>query len=285
MRVVITGASSGLGRALAAEFARRFPGAELLLIARREARLRELAAALPGAQCDHVALDVTDAAALDAACRHFIDRRGVPDVVIANAGISAGTVTGADGDREVFRRIVEVNLLAMPDTFAPFIAPMRAARQGTLVGIASVAGVRGIPGSEAYSASKAAVITYLESLRVELHGSGVSVVTIAPGYVRSEMTQGNDFPMPFLLSAEVFAQRAVQAILRRDPYRTIPWQMGWVAAALRRLPRPLFDRAFANAPRKARRPASGAGGGDSLPATAGTATAGIGPGRDEGGER
>lgn len=253
MRVAITGASSGLGRALAAEFARRFPGAELMLLARREAQLAELVASLPGTTSDCYAVDVADGAALDAACRDYVARRGAPDVVIANAGVSGGTVTGAAGDRAVFRRIVEVNLLAMPDTFAPFIAPMRAAGQGTLVGIASVAGVRGIPGSEAYSASKAGVIAYLESLRVGLRGSGLSVVTIAPGYVRSEMTAVNDFPMPFLISAEAFARGAVQAILRRDRYRTIPWQMGLASTVLRHLPRPIYDRVFEKAPRKPRR--------------------------------
>lgn len=254
MRVVITGASSGIGRALAAEFARRFPGVDLMLVARREERLAALAASLPDARCDCYALDVTDGAALHAACRDYLARRGTPDVVVANAGISAGTVTGAKGDRAVFRRIMEVNLLAVPDTFAPFIAPMRAAGQGRLVGIASVAGIRGIPGSEAYSASKAALITYLESLRVGLRGSGVSVLTISPGYVRSEMTAANPYPMPFLISAEEFARRAVQAILRGDRYRTIPWQMGLVSAALRCMPRPLYDRLFEKAPRKPRRP-------------------------------
>lgn len=275
MRVAITGASSGLGRALAAEFARRFPGAELMLVARRESRLAELAASLSGSTCDCYALDVTEVGALEAACRDYVERRGAPDVVIANAGISAGTVTGVAGDRAVFRRIVEVNLLAMPDTFAPFIAPMRAAGQGTLVGIASVAGVRGIPGSEAYSASKAGVIAYLESLRVGLRGSGVSVVTLVPGYVKSEMTDVNDFRMPFLISADDFARRAVQAILRRDRYRTIPWQMGLAATALRALPRPLYDRVFENAPRKPRR-ASRHGAGD--------AGAGDGAGRSRGEE-
>lgn len=260
MRLVITGASSGLGSAFAAEFARRFPGAVMMLVARRADRLRQLAAGLPGVRCECVPLDVTDAPALDAACRSFVDRHGAPEIVIANAGISAGTVTGTEGDRAVFRRIVDVNLLSMVDTFAPFIAPMRAAGQGTLVGIGSVAGVRGLPGAEAYSASKAAAIAYLESLRIGLRGSGIAVVTIAPGYVRSEMTAVNTYPMPFLMPADAFARHAVEAILRRESYRTIPWQMAWAARLLRVLPDRLYDRLLANAPRKARNP--GLGGGD-----------------------
>jgi short-subunit dehydrogenase len=148
----------------------------------------------------------------------------------------------------------------MYDTFAPFIAPMRAAGKGTLVGIGSVAGVRGLPGAEAYSASKAAVMAYLESLRIGLRGSGIAVVTIAPGFVRSEMTAVNDYPMPFLMPADAFARRAVEAILRRDSFRTIPWQMGWVSRLLRTLPDRLYDRLLANSPRKARNP--GLGGSD-----------------------
>lgn len=258
MRVVITGASSGLGSAFAAEFARRFPGAVMMLVARRADRLRQLADSLPGVQCECLPLDVTDAGALRAACRGFLDRHGAPDIVIANAGISAGTVTEAAEDRAVFRRIIEVNLLAMFDTFAPFIASMRAAGKGTLVGIGSMAGIRGLPGADAYSASKAAAIAYLESLRVGLRGSGIAVVTIMPGYIRSEMTAGNSYPMPFLMPADAFARRAVEAILRRESSRVIPWQMGWVARLLKLLPNWLYDRLFANAPRKTRNPDLGA---------------------------
>lgn len=252
MRIVITGASSGLGAALAREFAARFPGAVLLLIARRADRLAALAAALPGVRCETAALDVTEGAALAAACHAFVAAHGVPDIVVANAGISAGTVTEAAEDRAVFRRIIDVNLLATFDTFAPFIAPMRAAGGGTLVGIGSVAGIRGLPGADAYSASKAAVMTYLESLRVGLAGSGIAVVTIAPGYVRTEMTAGNSYPMPFLMAADKFAAAAVRAILAQRRYVVIPWPMRLVSWALRLLPAALYDALFARAPRKAR---------------------------------
>jgi short-subunit dehydrogenase len=254
-RVVITGASSGLGRAFAVELARRFPGIRMMLVARRGDRLAELAGTLPAATCDCVALDVTDSCALRSACSDFVARHGAPDLVIANAGISAGTVTGLADDRTVFRRIMAVNLLAMVETFDPFIGPMRSAGGGILVGIGSVAGVRGLPGAEAYSASKAAVHSYLESLRVGLRGSGIAVVTVAPGYIRTQMTARNQYPMPFLMPADDFARRALDAILARRSLVTIPWQMGWVARLLRLLPNWLYDRAFANAPRKARDPA------------------------------
>ena len=257
IRVVITGASSGLGSALAKELDRRFPGSTFMLIARREDRLRKLAGDLAGARCECIPLDVTDASALSAACRGFVDRHGPPDMVIASAGVSAGTLTGIAEDRAVFRRILAVNLLAVFDTFAPFIPSMRAARQGALVGIGSVAGIRGLPGAEAYSASKSALMTYLESLRIGLRGSGIAVVCIVPGFIRTEMTAVNDYPMPFLMPADDFARRAVDAILRKQSRRTIPWQMAWVARALSLLPRSLYDRLFANAPRKARQPSLG----------------------------
>jgi short-subunit dehydrogenase len=138
---------------------------------------------------------------------------------------------------------------------------MKRAGAGILVGVSSVAGVRGLPGAEAYSASKAAATAYLESLRVGLRGSGVGVVTLAPGYVRTEMTAGNTYPMPFLMPADAFARLAVDTILRRQSYRTIPWQMAWVARLLRLMPNWLYDRAFVGAPRKARNLAPGEGDG------------------------
>jgi len=122
-----------------------------------------------------------------------------------------------------------------------------------LVGIASVAGIRGLPGAEAYSASKAAVISYCESLRLELKPYGVSVVTLAPGYIDTPMTSNNAYPMPFLMPPQKFAASAVRAIARGASYQVIPWQMGVLAMLLRALPNPLYDLAFSKAPHKARR--------------------------------
>ena len=140
----------------------------------------------------------------------------------------------------------------MVDTLGPFIAPMRAAGRGTLVGIASVAGIRGLPGAAAYSASKAAVVSYLESLRVELHGSGVRVVTLTPGYIRTPMTSVNPYRMPFLMDADRFAVRALDAIEAGARYKVIPWQMGIVARTLRMIPTGLYDRVCECAPQGSR---------------------------------
>jgi short-subunit dehydrogenase len=252
LRVVITGASSGIGEALAREYARR--GARIGLIARREARLRELAASLD-APCVVHGADVRDAAALREAARTFCKRFGGVDVVIANAGVSAGTLTDRSEDHPVFQEILDINVVGLFNTFQPFLQSMRAQGTGTLVGIASVAGFRGLPGASAYSASKAAAITYLESLRVELRGSGVRVVNINPGYIDTPMTRGNPYPMPFMLPPDEAARRMVRAIERGARSVVIPWQMGVVGAVLRALPGPVYDALFARAPRKRRREA------------------------------
>jgi len=272
-RVFITGASSGIGAALAGVYRAR--GAQLGLVARRA--IDPVTPGTPGiaippigphapdgsdqrdtAQILTWQADVTDPAALRAAALEFITKFGVPDVVIANAGISIGTLTEHADDRAPFARIFATNVQGMFDTFQPFIGPMRAAcaadpgLRPRLVGVASVAGVRGLPGSEAYSASKAAAISYCESLRVELRGTGIRVVTLMPGFIATPMTARNPYPMPFLMPAEDFARRAVAAIDAGVSQRVIPWQMAIVARLLRLMPNWLYDRAFANAGRKPR---------------------------------
>lgn len=249
LRVFITGASSGIGAALARHYAAR--GAVLGLVARRIDALNALLATLPGEHAVYP-LDVADVAALRAAAADFSTRFGVPDVVVANAGVSVGTLTEEADDLAAFERVMRTNVLGMVATFQPFVASMRARGSGRLVGIASVAGIRGLPGAGAYSASKAAVIAYLESLRVEMHGSGVKVVTIAPGYIDTPMTAVNRYPMPFMLPADEAARRFAKAIDAGTGYAVIPWQMGVVAKLMRILPNAIFDRAFARAGRKPR---------------------------------
>ena len=175
-------------------------------------------------------------------------------MVIANAGVSRGTSTDHPEDLPAFRSVLETNVIGIVNAFQPFIAAMRAARHGALVGVASIAGLRGIPGSGAYSASKAAAIGYLESLRVELRGSGVAVVTICPGYVATPMTAGNPYRMPFMLDADVAERNIERSIAARLRLYVLPWKIEIAARGLRLLPRPLFDRLFVNAPVKPRRP-------------------------------
>jgi short-subunit dehydrogenase len=249
MNVLITGASSGIGHALAHEFAAR--GATLGLIARRHSLLDELATSLPGKHFVYAA-DVNDAAAMRDAGARFDADCGGADIVIANAGISVGVLTEYFEDLAVFRDVLQTNVLAMAHTFHPFIAPMRARARGQLVGIASVAGIRGLPGSEAYCASKAAVISYCESLRVDLKKSGIQVTTICPGFVRTPLTAKNKYGMPFVMDPPQFAKLCANAILSRTSYRVVPWQMGVVTKILRLLPNWAFDKAFGNRPYKPR---------------------------------
>ncbi|HEU0189066.1 MAG TPA: SDR family oxidoreductase [Gallionella sp.] len=247
--LVISGASSGLGLALARHYLER--GATIAAFARRGELLQPLSTEFPGrAFCYE--LDVRDAPAVQKAANDFIATVGSPDVVIANAGVSVGTLTEYAEDIDAFQQVLDINVLGMAKTFQPFIAAMREAKRGSLVGIASVAGFRGLPGSSAYSASKAAVISYLESLRVELRDSGVKVVTICPGYIRTPMTASNPYAMPFMLDADEAAKRMVKAIERNTSFAVIPWQMGMVGRILKLLPRWLYDRLFAKAPHKPR---------------------------------
>ncbi len=254
LKVFITGASSGLGAALAAHYASR--GAALGLVARRADKLAAIAAALE-TPVSIYAVDVADRDALAAAAADFASRHGTPDIVIANAGISVGTQGGNLADLAVLERVLRTNVTGLAATLTPFVEPMRRRGSGTLAGVASVAGFRGLPGSGAYSASKAAVIAWLEALRVELHGSGVRVVTVCPGYIETSMTAVNRFPMPFLLSAEDAARRTARAIERGKTLAVLPWQMRLAFLFLRRTPNWLYDRLFARAPRKPRGPEIG----------------------------
>lgn len=250
--VFITGASSGIGQALALRYAQA--GWRLALVARRGAEIEAWAAAQgiePTRLAVHAA-DVRDVDAIVAAGRRCIAEQGLPDVVIANAGISIGIDTAEYQDLEVMRRTYETNNLGMAATFHPFIRPMRERRSGTLVGIASVAGIRGLPGHGAYCSSKAAVVSYCETLRGECRSAGVHVVTLLPGYVATPLTRRNRYGMPFLMTAEAFAERAVAAIGAGRSYVVIPWQMGIVARLMRVLPNRLFDRLLVGRARKHR---------------------------------
>ena len=251
-RIILTGATSGIGSALARRYA--IAGATLGLIARRRPELERLSAEL-GASCNIYPLDVRDAAALAAAARDFVHRHGTPDIVIANAGVSVGTLTDFAEDARAFQDVIDTNVIGMVNTFQPFLSNMRAAGHGALAGIASVAGYRGLPGAGAYSASKAAVIAYLESLRVELRASGIRVITICPGFIDTPMTEKNPYPMPFRMSAEAAATSIASLIARGKAYTVIPWQMAIVARLLRVVPNWLYDRLVGGVPHKPRRAA------------------------------
>jgi short-subunit dehydrogenase len=252
MNIFITGASGGLGEELAKAYAKS--GVTLGITARRQDELERVALGLRslGAQVAVYAVDVTDHAGLRAAAHDFVTRFGAPDTVIANAGISAGTFTEFEEDLAAFDKIMRVNVTGIFATFQPFIAAMKVKGGGTLAGIASVASIRGLPGSGGYCASKAAVVSYLEALRGEMRHNGIKVVTVCPGYIRTPLTQKNTYPMPFLMDADDAARRLKRAIDSGTSYAVVPWQMGVVAKLLRVLPNWLFDRVLANKPTKTR---------------------------------
>ena len=257
--VFITGASSGIGQALALRYHQA--GWRLALVARRlsemQAWCEQQGISAESARCYQA--DVSQVDSILAAAKACMTDMGVPNVVIANAGISIGMDTRIREDLDVLSQVMTTNVVGMAATFHPFIEAMKtraqtqgAASAGALVGIASVAGIRGMPGHAAYCASKAAAISYCESLRGELKLEGFRVVTLAPGYIKTPLTSKNRFPMPFLMSADDFAHHAYQAIEQGASFKVIPTPMAWVARLLRILPDALFDRAFKNQPRKHR---------------------------------
>ena len=250
--VFITGASSGIGQALALRYHRA--GYRLALAARRTSEVKTWADAkgIIAGSYEIYSADVAVTDSIVAAGRDCIARQGVPDVVIANAGISVGMDTAVRDDLDVMARTFATNNIGMAATFHPFVDAMAQRGSGTLVGIGSVAGIRGLPGHGAYCASKAAAISYCESLRGEMRPHGVRVVTISPGYIDTPLTRQNRYSMPFLMQADDFADRAFRAIAAGASYRVIPWQMGVVAKLLRLLPNALFDKLLAGRPRKRR---------------------------------
>lgn len=261
MKVFITGASSGIGEALAYEYAKRYQHQETVigLVARRSEHLQALQQTLEASysvKCAVYALDVRDSDSLTTAAQQFIQHYGAPNVVIGSAGVSSGTLTENAADTDAFQAVMDINVLGLVNTFQPFIHAMQtAANSGSteqLVGIASIAGIRGLPGAGAYSASKAAAIAYLESLRVEMLHHNIAVTTIAPGYIRTPMTDINTYKMPFLMDVDIAAHKFANAIERKRRFVVIPWQMGWVAKLMRLIPPVVWDYLAKNAPHKPR---------------------------------
>ena len=252
--VFITGASSGIGQALALRYYQA--GYRLALVARRVDVMAQWAqdAHLDASRYGIYCADVSSIDSIVNAGAQCLAQQGLPAVVIANAGISVGVDTAYRADLDAMAQLFATNNIGLAASFHPFIEPMRVRGSGVLVGIASVAGIRGLPGHGAYCASKAAVISYCESLRGELRGTGVRVLTLSPGYIDTPLTRKNKYPMPFLMSAAAFADKAFRAIGSNATYRVIPWQMGWVAKLLRLLPNRLFDSLLAGQPRKHRTP-------------------------------
>jgi len=232
---VITGASSGIGRALAVALAAQ--GARVGATARRAERLDELAREVRAANgtIETAPCDITDRAATLAAIRELAERLGPVDLMIANAGL--GQTAGADPmNVPVFEEMVKVNLLGVAYAFEAVMESMLARQSGHLVAISSLAAYKGLPGSAGYCATKAAVNTYCEGLRIELHGRGVAVTCVCPGFVRTEMTAGKTHPMPLVMEADAAAKRILLALRRKPKVYNFPWRMSLLMKLTRWLP-------------------------------------------------
>ena len=246
---VLTGACGGLGQALARELLSQ--GAVVALVGLHRPSLQALAALAP-MRCAVYTPDVADSTAMQAMAADWMSRRGTPDLVIANAGVAGGFDTAEADDLAVLRRMLEVNLLGAATTFQPFVKAMRAQRRGALVGVASIAGWRGMPGNGAYCASKGGLIRYLESLRAELRSESIVVSTVSPGYLRTALTAGNRFAMPGLMEPEAAAKAMLAGIARGRTHIVLPARIGWLARLLNLLPGALHDRLLLGQPRTPR---------------------------------
>jgi short-subunit dehydrogenase len=243
--VLITGASSGIGRALALELGKR--GARLGLTARRGEELLRLGEEIERAGGEALALpaDVRDPAAMNEAAERVRARWGRVDVLVANAGMSSTTAgtrlnAGEVGD------VISVNVLGVVNSVAAVLPGMLERGAGHLVAISSLASYRGMPKSGAYSASKAAVSTLFESLRVDLRRSGIDVTTIHPGFIRTPLTEGRKKKLPFLLEPEDAACRIIRAVERRARTYAFPWQLASLVRVIKHMPGAVYDRLASN---------------------------------------
>jgi short-subunit dehydrogenase len=241
---LITGGSTGMGRAIALRLAAQ--GTRVMICARRPEPLEETKAANPDRIITAIA-DCADVARAAGIVGEAKEKLGSLDLVIANAGFGINKRAKKLDPKDVIA-VLQLNLLGACATLTAAIPPMLAAKRGHLVGISSIAGSRGLPTSAAYSASKAALSIFLESIRVDLHGSGIKVSDIRPGFVDTPLTKKNKFPMPFLLSADEAGRRIVRAIECEKRIYTFPWPMAVGVRVLRMLPGWLYDLIATRAP-------------------------------------
>lgn len=237
---LVTGASSGLGRGLALWLARK--GVHVFASGRRLENLRALAdeAKAAGATIEPVEMDVARTDETLARIRQLDADRGGLDLVVANAGVGGETYARRMKWERV-QHIIDVNVTGAASTLCAVLPQMVERDRGHLVGIASLAAWRGLAGHAAYSASKSFLGTFMESLRVDLASTSVRVTCLYPGFVKSELTAKNKFPMPFLLETEDAVERMGRAILRGEAEFAFPWQLASAMRVMKSLPNPLFD--------------------------------------------
>jgi short-subunit dehydrogenase len=238
--VMITGASSGIGKGLALEIASR--GANVGLVARRESLLDELAGEIKARNVRAVSAsaDVRDPEAVRAVADHFRKELGPIDVLIANAGI--GTTDHAlQLKPENAADVISINVLGAVNSVAAVVSEMVARGQGRLVAISSLAAYRGLPKSAAYCASKAALSSYFESLRIDLLHTGVGVTIIHPGFIKTALTAGREAKMPYLMELDDAVRKIVLAIEKEKKTYAFPWQLATIVRAGMIMPTAMYD--------------------------------------------
>ena len=240
--VFLTGASSGIGEALALEMAKR--GATLGLLARREELLKDLAAKCEsaGGQARYFAVDVTDAATVGEAAESLRREFGTIDILIANAGIGGNNAETRNLNAEAVAQVVNINLLGAVNAVAAVLPQMLENRDGHLVAVSSLAGFRGLPKSAAYSASKAGMTAFFESVRLDVQHQGVAVTIIQPGFIKTPLTSGRASKMPFLMELEDSIPLFLDAVERKKKFAAFPWQLATFVRAGRIFPAWLYDR-------------------------------------------
>jgi len=251
LKIFITGASSGIGAEIARQYSLLNHDNIIGLIGRNKTKLSKLHKQLDCKSLPIVA-DVSDFNSIETAAHLFVSEFGLPDIVIANAGVSSGTLLQNKDDIEVIEKIFKINFHGVVNTFHPFLSSFMKQKKGHLVAIASVAGIRGLPGAGAYSASKAALINYMESIRVELLKNNVKVTTISPGYIKSPMTEVNGYYMPFILDTNIAAKKIIKFISKNKRHVIFPWQMALLGRIMYILPNIVWDFLAKNAPHKKR---------------------------------
>lgn len=240
--VFLTGASSGIGEALALATAQR--GAALGLIARREDLLKDLAerCGRAGGKAEIFAVDVTDAAALAAAAKAMREKFGRIDILIANAGIGGNNAETRNLNAEAVAKVININLLGAVNSVAAVLPDMLEKKSGHLIAISSLAGFRGLPKSAAYSASKAGMTAFFESVRLDVQHRGVAVTIIQPGFIKTPLTSGRANKMPFLMELEDSIPLFLDAIERGKKFAAFPWQLAIFVRLARIFPANLYDK-------------------------------------------
>jgi short-subunit dehydrogenase len=238
---IITGASSGIGWALARTLAAQ--GCKVGLVARRREQLAELAVQIEktGGTVAFAVADVAERAQTVSAIGDVAARLGPVDLLIANAGIGAPTTLAPFNVGDI-EKMFRVNVLGVVYALEAVLPQMLQRRRGHVAAISSLAAYKGLPGESGYTSSKAAVNVFMDGLRVQLRSQGIAVTTICPGFVKTPMTEVNEFKMPWLLTADEAAQRIVRALERKRKVYNFPWQMALFLRCARWAPDWLVER-------------------------------------------